>query len=107
MASIRRFKKELTYLVDQVISDCYVALYFQPEDKREQIIAVISDAVEFNNGLLDQINHPTAAAKADPKQLKSYYKGLREAMFNGVDKAFDSLGQVCGAPKEPTRPALT
>ena len=40
MASIRRIKRDIDFLANEVISDCYMALYFNDGAKREQIVAV-------------------------------------------------------------------
>ena len=45
MASIRRIKRDIDFLANEVISDCYMALYFNDGAKREQIVAVIEEAV--------------------------------------------------------------
>lgn len=96
MASVRKFKKEVSYLVNEVISDCYVALYFQPETSREAILGVITDAVELNNSLLDRINHP--AEKHNAKLLRKHYQQLRNEMFDKIDASFDKLSQACAKP---------
>ena len=57
MASIRRIKNEIDYLVSEVISDGYMALYFNGE-KRDAIVAVIEEAVAMRYKLYDQVNHP-------------------------------------------------
>lgn len=95
MASVRKFKKDLTYLVNEVISDCYVAMYFQPESSREPIIDIIGDMVELNNSIIDRINHPESK-----DQLKKYFGKLRKEMFDTVDAAFEKLSKVCA--QKPT-----
>ena len=35
MASLRGIKNDIDYLVSEVISDCYMALYFNDQSKRE------------------------------------------------------------------------
>ena len=44
MASIRRIKRDIDFLANEVISDCYMALYFNDDAKREQIVAVRSSS---------------------------------------------------------------
>ena len=48
MASIRGIKNEIDYLVSEVISDGYIALYFN-EEKRDAIVSVIVEAVAMRN----------------------------------------------------------
>lgn len=97
MASVRKFKKEVTYLIEEVISDCYFALYFQPETEKDAIIGVINEAVELNNGLIEKINNPQE--KNNPRLLKKYYNQLRAEMFTGVDSLFTKLSEVCKSAK--------
>lgn len=95
MASIRKTKKEVTYLVNEVISDCYVALYFQPENRREAIVEVINQAVELSNDMLERINHP--AEKHNRSLVRKHYLHLRNEMFDRIDAMFAALSQSCKA----------
>ena len=44
MASIRLIKKDIDYLVGEVVADCYLAIYFHPE-KKDEIVKVMEEAV--------------------------------------------------------------
>ena len=57
MASIRGIKNEIDYLVSEVISDGYMALYFNVE-KRDAIVSVIEEAVAMRNNLYEKVNNP-------------------------------------------------
>lgn len=48
MASLRRVKKDIDYLVSEVVYDCYLALYFHSE-RRDAIVAVMEEAVDTRN----------------------------------------------------------
>lgn len=48
MASLRRVKKDIDYLVSEVVYDCYLALYFHSE-RRDAIVAVMEEAVDARN----------------------------------------------------------
>lgn len=93
MASIRNLKKDLTYLVNEVISDAYVALYFQPESARDAIFDIVGKAADLNNTLLDRINHP--AEKHNPSLVRKHYAQIRREMTEGVETLFGELSQVC------------
>ena len=56
MASLRGIKNDIDYLVSEVISDCYMALYFNDQSKREGIVAVIEEAVDFRNEMIHRAN---------------------------------------------------
>ncbi len=93
MASIRTIKKDLAYLVNAVISDAYVALYFQPASQRDAIFGLVEKAAELNNTLLDRINRP--AEKHNPSLVKKHYAQIRREMTEGVEKLFEELSQIC------------
>ena len=93
MASIRTLKKDLAYLVNAVISDASVALYFQPASQRDAIFGLVEKAAELNNPLLDRINRP--AEKHNPSLVKKHYAQIRREMTEGVEKLFEELSQIC------------
>ena len=93
MASIRNIKKDLTYLVNEVISDAYVALYFQPASQRDAIFGIVNKAAELNNALLDRINHP--AEKHNPSLVRKHYAQIRRELNEGVQNLFGELSDVC------------
>ena len=92
MASIRRIKNEIDYLVSEVISDGYMALYFNGE-KRDAIVAVIEEAVAMRNKLYDQVNHP--ADKQNKSLVRKHYAQVRRDMMSGVDGLFRKLSDIC------------
>jgi len=94
MASIRKTKKEVEYLTGEVISNCYLAVYFQPEDSKDDLIRVITQSVEFHNDMIERINKP-----AQKSNLKKYYRDLREEMFTKIDALFASISDICKSDK--------
>ncbi|MCH5305722.1 MAG: hypothetical protein J1E79_04505 [Rikenella sp.] len=98
MASIRNLKKDLTYLVNEVISDAYVALYFQPAEQRDAIFEIVNQAAELNNTLLDRINRP--AEKHNASLVRKHYAQVRREMTEGVERLFGELSRVCQASQK-------
>ena len=84
MASIRRIKRDIDFLANEVISDCYMALYFNDGAKREQIVAVIEEAVEFRNELFVRANHP-ADKKNKPRAEALRSDAPRHDVTRGCD----------------------
>lgn len=89
MASIRGIKNDLDYLISEVISDCYVRLYFQPEKKRDEVIGLIEEAVAFRNETFHRINHP--AEKHNKSLVRKHYSAIRRDMMTRVDELFKKL----------------
>ena len=92
MASVRELKKDIDYLIFEVISDCFVFSGLHPDNKSDELSAIISDAVEFRNDLIARVNNPDG--KDNPKIIKAYYKTLQKDLITGVDKLFNRLSAI-------------
>lgn len=92
MASIRVLKKDIDYLVYEVISDCFVYSGLHPEVKADEVSAIIADAVDFRNDLIARVNNPDG--KDNPKIVKAYYKTVEKDLLTGVDKLFSRLSET-------------
>ena len=93
MASLRGIKNDIDYLVSEVISDCYVALYFNDQSKREGIVAVIEEAVDFRNEMIQRANHPVD--KQNKSLVKKHYAQMRRDMMTRIDALFGKLSDIC------------
>lgn len=91
MASLRLIKKDIDYLVNEVVYDCYIALYFNAE-KKEQIVEVMESAVDMRNEFFEMANHP--AEKHNKSLVKKHYAFLREELMERVDGLFDKLSSA-------------
>jgi hypothetical protein len=92
MASVRSLKKDIDYLVFEVISDCFAFSSIHPDDKSDELTAIITDAVNFRNDLIARANNPDS--KDNPKIVKAFYKTLEKDLLTGVDKLFDRLSAL-------------
>lgn len=91
MASLRGIKKDIDYLVDEVVSDCYLAFYFHP-DKQESVIGIMEGALAMRNELFEMVNNP--AEKHNHSLVKKHYAFVRNEMMTRVDALFDKLSEV-------------
>jgi hypothetical protein len=92
MASLRDLKKDIDYLIFEVISDCFVYSGMHPENKSDELSAIITDSVNFRNDLIARVNNPDG--KDNPKILKGYYKSVEKDLLTGVDKLFTRLSTI-------------
>lgn len=97
MASVRELKKNIDNLVFEVISDCFVYSGVHPDNKSDELTAIISDAVNFRNDLIARVNNPDG--KDNPKILKGYYKSVEKDLLTGVDKLFTRLSRLSKSKK--------
>lgn len=91
MASLRMLKKDIDYLIEQVLEDSYFTIYFHPE-KKEQAIEVIQEAVDLRNDLFGKANSP--AEKKNKSLVKKHYAQVRRDMFSSVDALFEKLSGI-------------
>lgn len=97
MASVRELKKDIDFLVFEVISDCFVYSNLHPDNKSEELTGLISEAVELRNDLIARVNNPDG--KDNPKIVKAYYKTVSKDLMLGVDKLFERLSSISSKKK--------
>jgi hypothetical protein len=97
MASVRELKKDIDFLVFEVISDCFVYSNLHPDNKSDELTALINDAVELRNDLIARVNNPDG--KDNPKIVKAYYKSVAKDLMSGVDKLFERLSAISAKKK--------
>ncbi len=92
MANLRNLKKDIDYLVSEVVSDCYTYMYLHGEGKREQVVKLIEEVVNTRNDLFRRANNPDKSL--DKKQLKKHYKDIYSDLLTNVDSAFSQLSEL-------------
>ncbi len=93
MASRRGLKKEIDYLVSEVISNGYTCLYFHGgEEKRAEIYGIIEEAVNIRNDLFERIK---PAEKHNRSLVKKHYAALRNDLMVRIDELFSKLSGAC------------
>ncbi len=92
MASVRMIKKDIDYLVGEVVSDCYLTIYFHPE-KKDDVVALIHYTVDFRNKLFAAVNNPVE--KNNPSLVKKHYAAIRRELMQNVDDIFAKLSAIC------------
>ena len=88
MANLRVIKKDIDFLLTEVISDCWAFIYSNPAKKGDEAIEIISDAVELRNNLYDRVNKP------EKSNIKAYYKAVNEDLLKGADALFMRISNL-------------
>jgi len=92
MTSRRRLKKEIDYVVSDLILDCftYTTMYQKTEDKEVQ--EIVQGTLILRNELRELANHPEK--RAESETVKSFYDNLAETLVGGVEEGYDKLGKL-------------
>ena len=92
MTSRRRLKKEIDYVVSDLIIDSitYTNLYQKPNDK--DALQIVQDTLALRHKLRDEANHPEKKGKSGT--VKSYYDNIAKCLMDGVDEGYAKLGKM-------------
>ena len=92
MASIKNIKKDIEYLVDEVISDSLLCMSIQKGKEKDKFIEVINTMVETRNSLIAKVNNAPKSKKSS--ENKAYFKGIYEELLTTTDKSFEKLSKL-------------
>lgn len=92
MTTRRRLKKEIDYVVSDLILDCmtYANLNQTPND--EETIKIVQDTMELRHDLRHMANHPELRGNSETP--KTYYDTISKTLLEGVDKGYKKLGKL-------------
>ena len=90
MNNLRTVKKDIVYLVNEVISDCWVYLYLNNNKDKETVAGIISDAIALGDKLIADVkNYPKG--KGEPKK---FFKVVNQELLSGVEKLFQRINEL-------------
>ena len=92
MASRRRIKKEIDYVISDLVVDCftYISLYQKPND--EETLQIVQNTLELRNELRNMANHPEK--KSDSETAKAYYDNIAKTLIGGINEGYGKLGKL-------------
>lgn len=89
MASRKDIKKDIKKMLDQVIQECYLNLYYAPGLHQENTLDVISDILVLREDLLKKVNHyPKNSTK---KEIKLHFRAIIDELLKGSVEFVDRL----------------
>ena len=96
MANLRQLKKEIDYILEEVVFDCDMAMCFQPS-KEKEIFEVMQEAVAVRNNLYAKAMNP--AEPHNRSLVRKHYAALRAEMDAEFGKLFEKLSAINGEKK--------
>ena len=92
MTSRRRLKKEIDYVVSDLILDCftYTNLYQKPEDA--EAMEIVQATLILRDELRDLANHPEK--RAESESVKSHFDNIAKTLVGGVEEGYGKLGKL-------------
>lgn len=92
MASIKNLKKDVDFIIDEVIGDCMLYLHFNQGKNIDEIESVLKQTVDLRNGLYSRINHPQG--KNDVKQTKAHFKAIVNDLLTNANGLFEQISKL-------------
>ncbi|WP_300799610.1 hypothetical protein [uncultured Alistipes sp.] len=93
MANLRQLKKEIDYILEEVVFDCDMAMCFQPS-KEKEIFEVMQEAVSVRNNLYSKAMNP--AEPHNRSLVRKHYAALRAEMNDAYGALFEKLSAING-----------
>lgn len=88
----RELKKDIDFLVGEVISDCYTTLVINGEKHREAIVEIMESVVNKRNELFEQVNMRLKTSNS--KEVKQHFRAIQTDMLETVNSSFSKLSEV-------------
>ncbi|MBI9033388.1 MAG: hypothetical protein JEZ03_02840 [Bacteroidales bacterium] len=92
MASRRELKRDIKYLVSDVIEECYGFIAWHPKADHVEASKIINEAVELHDEMIDRVNHPDG--KDNPKIVKAYFTKIRKDLFSTTASIFAKIEKM-------------
>ncbi|NVO11817.1 MAG: hypothetical protein HXX16_17800 [Bacteroidales bacterium] len=89
MASIRDFKKDVKYLVNHFIDECYTQLSFSVVLDQENTLDIISDALKLRDEIVSKLN--SSFLNVDKTKDKAYYNAIAEDFYHRIIELTERL----------------
>jgi hypothetical protein len=92
MASVKNLKKDIDYLMSQVLTDCFHVLEVNNKVDEAEIMLLVNDVVSKHYELRMKAQHPDG--KDAPEKVKTFYKSLVNEMLASADSSFEKLSAI-------------
>lgn len=93
MASRKELKKDVDYLVFELVADCYGCIYENPDMDLSGFERVINEAVELKEVLITRINQYDPSEKGNSRK---YFKSIRHDLVKGLKGGYEKLNTIMG-----------
>ena len=92
MASRQRLKKEIDYVVSDLILDCFTFINMRAKTENEDVLQIVQESLNLRGDLLNQVNHPEN--KTETQTVKNYFDNIAKVLIYNVDERYIKLGKL-------------
>jgi hypothetical protein len=89
MASCRDIKKDINFLADQMLNECFSFMEYSPVNNQENVLDILHDVEQLRRNLLYKVNNPP-----ENGSLKEYYRAIIDEMYDINMKLLEELNSL-------------
>ena len=87
--NLRDIKKDIEFLIGDFVEDCLMFAMLHPEKDVAGVEALINEANDLADELIDKVNHPASDVKA-----RTWYNGVGADLVTGLDRLCEKLSAL-------------
>ncbi len=92
MANLRDLKKDIKYLVSELLTQAFLKQAETDSKGEEKINEIMIETVHMHNEFIARANHPDG--KYNPDIVRNYYKKLREDVMQKTAELFEKMSTI-------------
>jgi len=89
MASLKDIKKDINFMANQIILECFSFLEYSPVNNQENVLDIMHDAEQLRRNLLYKVNNPPANGSK-----KEHFREIIDEMYDVNMKLLDELNSL-------------
>ena len=89
MASLKDIKKDINFLADQMLSECFSFMEYSPVNNLENVLDILHDVEQLRQNLLFKVNNPP-----ENENTKLYYRNIATEMYDMNMKLLEDLNSL-------------
>lgn len=89
MASCRDIKKDINFLANQMLTECFSFMEYSPVNNQENVLDILHDVEQLRRNLLYKVNNPP-----ENGSLKDYYRAIIDEMYDTNMKLLEELNSL-------------
>lgn len=89
MASCRDIKKDINFLADQMLNECFSFMEYSPVNNQENVLDILHDVEQLRRNLLYKVNN-----SPENGSLKEYYRAIIDELYDVNMKLLEELNSL-------------
>ena len=89
MASCRDIKKDINFMANQMLNECFSFMEYSPVNNQENVLDILHNVEQLRRNLLYKVNNPPQNGS-----VKEYYSNIITEMYDMNMKLLEELNSL-------------